>query len=360
MTTLAFDTKAFDAAIADGAGPALIQELSRTHGVHFDERLGDMFWKKPGLPTHDYRLAEDAQSELVTVANAGVPAFLANYLDPKVIAILVSPLKAAVIAGEVGKGDWTTETAMFITGESVGETASYGDFSSNGISNVNINFPQRQNYLFQAFMQYGQREMAIAGLAKIDWATKQQESNALVMMKALNYMYFYGIGGLQNYGLINDPNLYPSLTPTYSWLTSASATANTIYQDVVRLFIALQAQSNGTVDMESPMVLAMSPQQEVTLHYITQYNTNSVFALLKQNFPNLRVETAVQYATASGQLVQLIAEEVDGQRTLECAFSSKMMAHMMVADTSSWKQKRSSGGYGTIIYRPFLIASMLG
>ena len=88
---------------------------------------------------------------------------------------------------------------------------------------INTNFPQRQNYVFQSFMQYGQRELGIAGLAKLDWASLQQQANALTLMKALNYMYFYGVGNLQNYGLINDPSLFPSLTPTYSWLTSAAA-----------------------------------------------------------------------------------------------------------------------------------------
>lgn len=360
MKAIAFDSKAFDEAIRAGAGPLLIRELETRHGVKFDSMLGPIEWKKPGLPSHDWNLACDVQSQLVTVSNAGVPWFLANYLDPKVIEVLVSPMMAAVIAGETGKGDWLNETAMFLTVEDTGETSSYGDYSNNGMSNVNANFPQRQNYLFQAFMQYGQRELGIAGLAKLDWAAQQQRANALTLMKALNYMYFYGVGNLQNYGLINDPNLYPSLTPTYSWLTSPSATANTQYQDIVRMFIQLQGQSNGVVTNDEQMVLAMSPQQATALKNITQYNTNSVEVLIKQNFPNIRIETAVQYATASGQLMQLIVENVEGQRTVECAFSSKLMSHMMVTDTSSWRQKRSSGGYGTIWYRPFLCASMLG
>jgi hypothetical protein len=269
-------------------------------------------------------------------------------------------MMAAVIAGETMKGDWLTETAMFLTAESVGDTSAYGDYSNSGSSNVNTNFPQRQNFLFQSFLQYGQRELGRAGLAKLDWASLQQQANALTLMKALNDMYFYGVTNLQNYGLINDPGLPASLTPTYSWITSTSATANTIYQDVVRMFIALQGQSGGVVDMDTPMVLAMSPQQSVTLKYITTYNTNSVEMLLKQNFKNLRIETAVQYSTASGQLVQLIAEQIEGQRTLEAAFSVKLMAHNMVVDSSSWKQKRTSGGFGTIWYRPMLCVSMLG
>jgi hypothetical protein len=97
------------------------------------------------------------------------------------------------------------------------------------------------------------------------------------------------------------------------------------------------------------------------LKYVTQYNTNSAEVLIKQNFPNLRFETgAVQYATPSGQLVQLIVENLEGVRTAECTFSEKMRAHQLVTLDSAWRQKRSSGTFGCVIKRAFLIASMLG
>ena len=85
-----------------------------------------------------------------------------------------------------------------------------------------------------------------------------------------------------------------------------------------------------------------------------------VEVLIKQNFPNLRIETAVQYATATGQLVQLIVETLEGKRTAEAVFSEKMRAHNMIVLESAWRQKRSAGSFGAIIKRPFLIASMLG
>lgn len=376
---LAFDAAILTKAILAGAGPQLIQDLARAKGITFDASLGPQHWFKPGVNLKDFRdavrahpeiahplLALDAanpayaQSQLVTVGNAAIPAFLANYLDPKVIQILVSPMVAAQILGETQKGDWLTETAMFLTAEQTGRTAAYGDFSNNGVSNVNINFPQRQNYIFQAFLQYGQRELGIAGLAKIDWASQQQAANAVTLMKQLNDIYFYGVLNLTNYGLLNDPALPAPLTPQFSWLTSAQATAYTIYQDIVRLFIQLQAQTNGVVKEDTNMVLGLSPQQAVALKFITQYNTNSVQVLLQENFPGIRIEKAVQYATPAGQLVQLWCEELEGQKTGECAFSSKLMAHNMVVESSSWKQKRSSGGYGAVIYRPLLCASMLG
>lgn len=357
---LAFDAKALATAIQAGAGPALIRDLAATKGIVFDESLGDMQWFKPGINMKDFKLACDAQSELVTVTNAGIPSYLLNYLDPKVIAVLVSPMVAAQIVGETQKGDWTTSTAQFLVAEATGRTAAYGDYNNNGTSNSNVNFPTRQNFLFQAFLEYGQLEIAIAGKAKLDWASMQQQANALTLMKQLNDVYFFGVANLENYGLLNDPSLPAPITPTFSWLTSASATAYTIYQDIVRMYVQLQAQSNGVVKEDTAMVLALSPQNAVALKQITQFMTNSVEVLLRENFPNLRIEKAVQYATPAGQLVQLICENLEGQQTAECAFSSKLMAHNMVQESSAWKQKRSSGGYGTIIYRPYLIVGMLG
>lgn len=358
----AFDAKGFADAYHGGAGRALFDWLRSEHGVAFDESMGEMRWLHPDVVRNknDWNMALDVQSELATAASSGIPAYLATYFDPSLIPVLVSPMMAAVIAGERGIGDWATAVSQFLVGEAVGETAAYGDYQMSGQSNVNLNFPARENFLFQAFLQYGDLEAARAGLAKVNWASEQQSANLLTLMKSLNYLYFYGISGLQNYGLINDPALYASITPTYSWLTNSSATANTIYQDVVRLFIQLQAQSNGVVANDEPMVLALSPINATALKQVTQYNTNSVEELLKENFPNLRIVRAVQYSTSTGQLVQLIAESVEGKRTMECAFSSKLMAHRMVYETSSVKQKRNSGGFGCVIYRPFLVASMLG
>jgi hypothetical protein len=359
-TALAFNSKAFDQAISEGHGPALFRDLE-SRGILFDKRLGQMYWPKPGLPKHNFDMAMDVQSELVTVSNAGIPSYLANYLDPAVIAVLVTRMAAAKIVGEAQKGTWITETLQFLVAEHTGETASYGDYSQNGQTSVNINFPSRQNYIFQTFVQYGERELEIAGLAKLDWVSQQQAAAALTIAKFENDSYFYGIAGLQNYGLLNDPSLPAPITPTYSWLTNTSATANTIYQDIVRLFIQLQGQANGVIDMDAPMVLALSPQNAVALKYVTLYNTNSAEVLIKQNFPNLRFVTeAVQYATPSGQLVQLIVENLEGVKTAECTFSEKMRAHQLITMESAWRQKRSSGTFGCVIKRPFLIASMLG
>jgi hypothetical protein len=89
------------------------------------------------------------------------------------------------------------------------------------------------------------------------------------------------------------------------------------------------------------------------------YNVN-VQDMLKKNFPKMKIETAPEYATTSGNLVQLIADEMQGQRTATTAFTEKLRAHPIKIELSSFKQKQSQGTWGTIIFRPFLLASLLG
>lgn len=333
------------------------------------ERAGITYMGQPGLDlqkaniAHNVSLAMDAQPALVTVSNSGIPAFLSTFVDPKLIEVLVAPMKAAeVVGGELKKGDWTTQTAMFPMVESTGETSSYGDYSENGSVGVNSNFPQRQSYHYQVMTQWGEKELEMAGLAKIDWANRVNIASVLTLNKFQNKSYFFGIDGLQNYGLLNDPNLSAAITPTTKaagGTTWALGTALEILADVTKLFKELQTQANGLIDLNSTMTLAISPLSEVYLTKTTEFNVN-VADLLKKNYPNLTVKTAPEYTTVSGELVQLIADEIEGQRTADTAFTEKLRAHPVVVGSSSYKQKKSQGTWGTIIYRPFGIAQMLG
>jgi hypothetical protein len=323
--------------------------FNEARGLVFDARLGEIEFIQPGM-------AMDAEPAINLAANAGIPAYLANWLDPKVIEVLYAPMKAAVILGETKKGDWTTATVQFLVAESTGEVSSYGDYSNNGSVSSNVDFPVRQSYHYQTFTQWGEKEIAMAGLAKIDWVNRLNVASVLVLNKYQNQTYFFGVAGLQNYGLLNDPNLSAPITPTATWNT---ATPQQIYADIVRLFAQLQTQAQGTIDANQEMVLALSPQNEVNLLGTNQYNVN-VKDQIKKNFPNLRIENAVEYGTQAGPLVQMIALNVDGQETGTCAFTEKLRAHNIVIDSSSYKQKKSQGTLGTVLFRTFLISQMLG
>lgn len=346
-----------------------LEVAKKLKGIHFEGQPGMNFFNVDNWERKNV-LAMDAQPALVTTSNAGIPAFLSTYLDPKLIDILVSPMKATEVVGaEEKKGDFTTETAMFETVENTGETSAYGDYNENGTTGINVNFPQRQSFHYQTITQWGERQLERAGLAKLDFASRINMASILTLNKFQNLSYFFGVAGLLNYGLLNDPNLLPALTPAIKaaggteWLNPTTfqpnATALEVFADIQTMFANLQNQANGLVTLDSKMTLAMSPVSEVALTFTNEFKVN-VADLLKKNFPNLIVKTAPEYATASGNLVQLIADEVEGQRTAITAFTEKLRAHPIKVDLSSFKQKKSQGTWGTIIFRPFLICSMLG
>ncbi|EDX5526496.1 DUF2184 domain-containing protein, partial [Salmonella enterica subsp. enterica] len=74
----------------------------------------------------------------------------------------------------------------------------------------------------------------------------------------------------------------------------------------------------------------------------------------------MTIETAVEYTSDAGELVQLIAERLGEQDTGYCSFTEKMRAHAVVTESSAWKQKKSAGTWGAIIRQPLAYAQMLG
>lgn len=326
---------------------------------------------------NNFNMAMDAQPALITDPNSGIPMWLTTLMDPQVYEILFAPVKAAEVLGEVRKGTWLDETAMFPTVEHTGEVSSYGDYANNGRAGANTNWPQRQAYLYQIIEQYGEREMERAGLAKINWVAELDKAAATIMARFQNRSYLYGVAGLLNYGLLNDPNIGASLTPATksnggaTWFTAGgapNATANEVYNDILNMYEQLVSQTQGLVDKSTKLVLALSPQSEVALDFANTFNVH-VTDLLSKSFPGLRIVSIPEYAARSnanpngvvgGNFIQLWAESIEGQQTGYCAYNERMRAHKIIPDLSSYKQKKTGGTWGTVIRMPIAVVSMIG
>jgi hypothetical protein len=309
------------------------------------------------------KMAFDAQPTLNLSASGGIPWFMANYIDPKNIKTLYTKLKAAeILGGEEKKGDWTTATVQFQFTENIGMVATYGDYSEDGEAGTNFNFDFFQPYHYQVMQSFGEQEIERSALARIQLVAEKNDSAIQVLNRFQNRSYFYGIAGLQNYGLLNYPGLPAGITPIAPW-SIASTLSDSVFEDIRRLYVQLVSQSNGLVDENTPLTLALSPTA-----FTAMMKTNPTFAtttadMVKKNFPNMEIITAPEYGTAgtgSTQLVQLIAKNVEGQRTALAAFTEKLRAHRTVLNVSSYKRKMSQGTVGAIVFRPFLIASMYG
>ena len=357
---------------------AQMQHLNERAGIVFDPVFNPQLLPKGtrnrnliGMDSNGSMLAMDAAYPLVTTSNSGIPAMLSTYIDPKLIEVLVAPMKAAEAAGRERKlGDWNLRTTMFPMVESTGEATSYGDYNNSGSAGVNVQFPQRQSYHFQVVTQWGERELSEMGLAKIDLAAQKNISSALTLNKYQNKTYLFGVSGLQNYGMLNDPSLPADITPNTkaaggtAWILPSgqiNATNLEIFQDVQKLVYQLINRNQGLVDATSPMTMIMGPQPNLAMTVANGTVTTVVaWDLISKAFPNMKVVVVPEYATASGQKIQIVVDEVEGQRTMECAFTEKMRAHPIIPELSSFKQKKSAGTWGTVIYRPGMVASGLG
>ena len=326
----------------------------------------------------DDRIAMDAlPGPLSTDPNSALPTILTTTIDPEIIKVIFSPLEFGDILGERQAGNWVEDTRLFPIVESTGEVSSYGDFNNNGRAGVNFNYPAFQSYLFQTIVKYGEREIDRVGLAKISLIAELGLASALLLNTYQNLTYAFGVLDLQNYGIINNPYLSPFLTPAAkaaggtSWFNgnTPNATANEVYNDVIALVTKLVAQSNGALNVKSQMTLAMSPQSEVAMTFTNSFGV-SVADLMKKGYPNVKVKTAPQYGTQSatnpqgystaGNVLQLIADKIQGQTVAYAAYNEKLRSHKIVPELSAWQQKQTSGTWGTILRSPVAVSGMIG
>lgn len=319
------------------------------------------------LPPSVTKFAMDADVQPSLPANGGIPAIVSTFIDPEIVRTIFAKQKAVDILGEKKKGSWAQDTMMIQRVEQSGHVVAYDDYSEQGANQVTQSWENRQVYRYQTMVTYGELEQERYGLAMLPYVAEKQRAAAWTLNQAQNRFYFYGVSGLLNYGMLNDPALPAPITPftvdgKVLWKDKQVVD---IYNDIVLgLYADLIARTNGSVgdgiDMASPLVLAMSPKSSVYFKRANEILGNSVEKMVKDTFPNLRVEVAPQYSTDAGELLQMFVETAQGQNAGYCAYSEKLRAHPVITMTSSWKQKHSGTTYGSVITQPFLYAQMLG
>ena len=318
----------------------------------------------------DISMAMDSQQGLTTVSSAGIPAYMTNLIDPKPIKVLFAPMNATNVFGEQVRGSWTTKYMTFKFIEHTGEVASYGDYNNTGISGANVNFPERQSYLFQTITQYGDLEVDEGALAQIDFIAEKNIGSILALNKFQNQTYLYGVAGLRCYGMLNDPDLpapvapgkkaYGSLT-SGPWMTGNKVTATPleVFEDFQRLLAELISQSKGLIDTKTAVKLVIPPLSQLALTSSNETFATTAMDMITKNF-NVTVETVPEYATTGGNVAQLIAMNIQGQETGMTATNLKLRSGRIIPDLSSFKQKKTQGTWGTIIYQPWAISQMIG
>ena len=299
---------------------------------------------------------------LVTTPNAGIPVELLTLFDNRAIQVLLAKRAATEIFNEVKAGTRADAVRKFRVLENTGYTQPYSDYANNGKADVNYNFPMRENYLFETTIAYGDQEVAETSRAKISLVADKQMAATTAIAVDMNKFYMNGVAGLQNYGLLNQPNLPAAIVAANGAggsATWASKTGTEIYNDIVALMADIASRTEGNVDQQTKYKLVVGPSSNAELNKLNAFGTETVLALIKRNFPNLEVVVAPEYDDTTKK-IQLIALDVDGTPTGEMAYSEKLIAGRVIPDLSSFRQKFMAGTYGAVVYRPVLVSTMTG
>jgi ATPase subunit of ABC transporter with duplicated ATPase domains len=213
--------------------------------------------------------------------------------------------------------------------------SSYGDFNTNGKSDVNATWPQRQSYLFQTIVEYGDLQVARAGEAKLNWVSELQTSAAADARQVpglhlplrclrpaeLRHPQRSVAVGRAHPGdqgrrrrQVGQQQRRPLQPPTKS------------IADIQALFSLLVAQTAGRVNASDPMTLALPPGSQVALTATNSFGKSAWMDLLKKNFPNLTVKTSYPLRHSSRQRRSAHRRQVRRQGDRRTAPSTKRCA----------------------------------
>lgn len=318
------------------------------------------------LPATVTKFANDADPQPMLPPSGGIPTIVSSFIDPEVIRTVFANLTSTELFPERRKGSWAQDNLMIQRVEPTGDIVAYDDYSEQGAVQVTSQWENRQVYRYQTMVTYGELEQERYGLAMLAYAAEKQRAAAIVLNQAANRFYFYGVTGIQNYGILNDPSLPAPISPTTdngAVLWSAKSVLG-IYNDILALYEDLISRTNGVlgdgINMASELVLAMSPKASVWFKRANEIFGNTVEKMVRDSFPNIRFVVAPQYSTQAGELVQMFASRIQGQETGYLAYSDKLRAHPLIPQVSSYKQKYSGATYGAVVTQPLAVSSMLG
>lgn len=317
-------------------------------------------------------MAQDAA--LSTNPNIGFPVQFYNFFDPEIINIMFSAMNATDLLIEKKEGSFTDDYITLGVEEGTGFETPYSDYTINAVSDLNFSYPSRQTFRYQTSITYGDLEVDKASAARISLVSRKQEHAAMVMARAANKYYLYGVQGYKIYGILNDPNLNEPIAALNAsiggstkskWAEKAADPENgamAILNDIMAMWAEISANNGSLVSLgNTEVVLAISNKMEPYLATTNKFGL-SVKDLLDKNFNKLlRVVSVPELSGKEGERLMMICRNVTGfGEPGFCAFTEKLQVKDVQRDANSYKQGMCAATAGAIITRPNLIATMTG
>ena len=305
---------------------------SKVHSFAWDSKTTESTLNKLGIGYEKSALKEmqsfygmDAAVTGITTPTVTTPIQFLQHWLPNVVEVVTAAKEIDAIAGRTMAGNWYDEEIVMQVLERTGQAVPYGDHTNIPLSSWNLNYETRDIVRFEEGIQVGVLEEMRAGAMNISSQTRKREAAAESLAIELNNIGFFGYneGNNKTYGFLNDPNL-----PAYTTVaTNGAGTPSTkskdktyaqIVNDLRTAFAALRTQSGNLFKPErdaAKLVFSVA-----CMEYLNVENDfgKSVYDFLKQNYPNVTIESAVQLDGANGgaNVFYLFAESINGNPVL--------------------------------------------
>lgn len=318
-------------------------------------------------------LAMDSADANFNTPNNGIPYMFTIAWSNEIIRQVTQKFAYKELASDYQQGDFVTNSINFPTLAHSGEASNYGDNTNDGESNLNVNIETVDVIRKQVPIAYGDLEVQNFASAKIDAIAEKREAAAIILAQTGNNIFFNGVAGKRIYGILNHPDLatpialpasaaVPSGPGASKWINK---TFEEIVKDLLKMYNDIVARAGNNVnigDISQAMILATTPEDQT---YLLQPNSfgKTAFEYIKTTFPGLKLVSAIQYRIGNGlagNKAQLILGNVSSQKVVRNGFTYQLMAHRLVANTTSYNQKFSAGYAGAIITSPIGISTATG
>jgi hypothetical protein len=312
------------------------------------------------------------QQPITTPSNAVPLQFLQNFM-PGHVGIATAVRQADGILGLSTIGSWEDEQVIVRTIEIAGTTAPYSDTSNTPLTTWNPNFVQRTVTRFETGILVGRLEEARVSRIQENSAAIKRNAATLNLAIQRNLIAFYGYnsGNDKTYGMLNDPNLLSYNNAYVDPVTSSALWSNKTFQGItqdLRLAVAgLMTQSQGIIDVSTPMTLVLPTSRVAYLAVTTDFGI-SVESWIKQTYPNMRIVSCPQFQLANGgaNVFYLYADAVndglstDDNRTWMQVVPARFQTIGVQQMTKGYQEAYLMATAGAICKRPYAVYRVTG
>lgn len=327
-------------------------------GISFNEAALDSMKQFYGM---------DAAAPAVTTPTITTPIQFLQHWIPEIIEVVTAAREIEAIAGLDIMGNWQDESVVQTILERTGQAVPYGDHTDIPLSSWNTNYETRDIVRFEEGIQVGTLEELRAGAMNISSQTEKRAAAAESLDIELNNVGFYGYneGNNKTYGFLNDPNL-PAYTTVATGASSntkwSTKTYAEITADIRTAFAALRTKSGNLFKPErdkAKLVLSVAVMEFLNVE--NQFG-KSVYEFIKQNYPNVTIESAVQLDGANGgaNVFYLIAESFNSKPVLRHMVQDRFRLIGVEKKAKAFVEDYSNATAGILVTQPVGIVRYTG